>query len=270
MSNRIYRHVEMAPNILYHVASFAISQEESTRGSSMAKASLRPASAFTEIYNILLKTYGRQRWWPVTPPGGDVPEYTGGPRNELQRFEVAVGAMLTQNTAWLNAARAIGNLNRAGALNPERLSTIDARKLTALIRPAGYYNQKAKRLRQLAHFFQSEEKVTRESLLALDGVGPETADSILLYAYGRLKFIIDAYTRRIFSRLGLLDTNATYDAAQAAFRENIPRKMLIYKEFHALIVEHAKRHCRVKPVCEGCALLSRCTEGNLNKKKNCR
>jgi endonuclease-3 related protein len=260
----------MAPNILYHVASIAISPEESSRGDSMSQASLRSAAGFTEIYEILYEAYGRQKWWPVTPPGGEIPAYTGGPRNELQRFEVAAGAVLTQNTAWRNAARAIENLNRAGALNPERLSTMDARKLAALIRPAGYYNQKAKRLRQLAHFFQSGEKVTRESLLALNGVGPETADSILLYACGRLKFIIDAYTRRIFSRLGLLDKNATYDAAQAVFQENIPRKTLIYKEFHALIVEHAKRHCRTKPVCEGCALLSRCTEGNLYKKKNCR
>ena len=236
----------------------------------MAKAAPRSVAACTEIYNILFKAYGRQRWWPVTPPAGEVPEYTGGPRNDSQRFEVAVGAVLTQNTAWRNAAQAIANLNRAGALEPGTLIAMDVKKLAALIRPAGYYNQKAERLVLLARYFQAGEIVTRESLLALNGVGPETADSILLYAFGRPHFVIDAYTRRIFTRLGLVDNEAKYDAVKETFEREIPRKVSIYKEFHALIVEHAKRHCRTKPVCEGCSLLHYCGEAVRIEKNDCR
>ena len=214
--------------------------------------------SFAEIYEALRRAWGPRRWWPVTPPGETRPAYTGGPRNDLQRFEVAVGALLTQNTSWSNAARAIESLNRTGAMSPGALDSIDEMALASAIRSAGYFNQKAKRLKTLAAFFLSREPVTRESLLALNGVGPETADSIMLYAFDAALFVVDAYTRRLFGRLGLVAALAPYEEIRGAFERNLPRRAAVYKEYHALIVEHGKRVCKKSPLCENCLLKSRC------------
>ena len=213
---------------------------------------------FNEIYEKLLEAYGPQGWWPVTPPGEKQPSYTGGPRSQAQRFEVAVGALLTQNTAWLNASRAIENLNEAGLLSPDGIAKTDERSLASLIRPAGYFNQKAKRLKGLARFFSSGGAITREGLLALEGVGPETADSIMLYGFGKPFFVIDAYTRRVFDRLGLVEEKAPYERIREVFETAFPRNVHVYKEYHALIVEHAKRFCRKSPICVDCPLVDLC------------
>jgi endonuclease-3 related protein len=212
---------------------------------------------FIEVYEILRGAYGPRRWWPVTPPGGTAPRYSGGPRNDLQRFEVAAGAVLTQNTTWSNAARALESLNRLGAMSPDAIGRMDVRSLAGAIRSAGYYNQKSKRLKTIAAYFRGNEKATREGLLALDGVGPETADSIMLYAFGERFFVVDAYTRRLFGRLALVDPSAPYEEIRERFERNLPRRVFVYKEYHALIVEHGKLICRKSPLCEKCLLKKR-------------
>jgi endonuclease-3 related protein len=212
-----------------------------------------------EIYCSLRGSYGPRMWWPVTPSGGISPEYTGGPVSAAQRFEVAVGAVLTQNTAWKNAAAAIENLNREGLLSPEKLKGIAEKELAGIIRPSGYYNMKAKKLKVLAGFFSGGHRVTRESLLALYGIGPETADSILLYAFGRPEFVVDAYTKRILSRLALAEEYDPYAEVKRLFEENLPADPPLFQEYHALLVEHAKRHCRKNPLCAGCPISGLCS-----------
>lgn len=215
-------------------------------------------SCFMAVYESLIEAYGPMGWWPVTPPGEVQPAYTGGPATREQRFEVAVGAILTQNTAWKNAEEAVANLNRAGLLDPDALCGIDRGRLADLVRPSGYYNQKAKRLKTVAAFFKGQKGVTRDLLLSLEGIGPETADSILLYAFNRPYFVIDAYTRRLFRRLGLIGGDERYEEIQEVFHRNMPRNVSIYKEYHALIVEHGKRFCRKKPQCNGCSISDVC------------
>ena len=223
---------------------------------------------FIEIYEKLLAAYGPQGWWPVTPPGERQPRYTGGPRDPAQRFEVAVGALLTQNTSWLNASRAIESLNEARLLSPGGIDATDERSLARLIRPSGYFNQKAKRLKVLARFFLGGGTVTREGLLALEGVGSETADSIILYGFGKPFFVVDAYTRRIFDRLGLLEGKAPYERIREIFEQALPRNVSVYKEYHALIVEHAKRFCRKCPLCSDCHLADYCRASQNKSWKN--
>jgi endonuclease-3 related protein len=218
-----------------------------------------------EIYEMLRRSYSPQQWWPVTPTGGREPEYTGGPKSITQRFEVAVGAVLTQNTAWANAAKAIENLNAEGIMNQEALSDIDERTLAEMIRPAGYFNQKAKRLKILAAYFCSSQRVTRSGLLELNGVGPETADSILLYAFNRPRFVVDAYTRRIFTRVGIISGNESYDDIRSTFEKNLPHSARLYQEYHALIVEHGKRICRRKPLCGDCTVSPLCRIGRRSR-----
>ncbi|MGD1047410.1 MAG: hypothetical protein ABR899_01505 [Candidatus Krumholzibacteriaceae bacterium] len=211
-----------------------------------------------ECYRILRRAYGPQGWWPVTPRGGTRPAYTGGPRNARQRFEVAAGAILTQNTAWTSAARAIENLNRLGAMSAAGIDALEEGSLARAIRTAGYFNQKAKRLKTLAAFFLARTAVTREALLALNGVGPETADSIMLYAFDTPVFVVDAYTRRLFGRMGLVAPADSYEEIRRMFERNLPASVYVYKEYHALIVEHGKRVCAKAPLCEKCLLQRLC------------
>ncbi len=196
-----------------------------------------------EIYKTLLKRFGPQGWWPMKR-GFSPPEW-----------EVEVGAILTQNAAWTNVEKALGNLIRDGITSREALLKVHEKKLAELIMPSGYYNQKARKLRILAGF---SGKPTRESLLSLWGIGPETADSILLYAYGIPTFVVDAYTRRIFTRIGTLSGKETYSEIKEVFESRIPRDIELYKEFHALIVRLAKENCRKKPECGGCPLEGGC------------
>jgi len=216
----------------------------------------RETKLLLDIYRRLLDHFGPRRWWPAQTP-----------------FEVMVGAILTQNTAWANVKKAIANLEAEGALEPKALAKLPLPKLRRLIRPSGYFNQKAKKLRAFLRFFLAEpyrgsvkrlaaedmEKL-RAALLNIWGIGPETADSILLYALGKPIFVIDAYTRRVFARLGLTAGEADYAELQVYFTQRLPRKIALYNDYHAQVVALGNQYCRAKPRCELCPLktLNRC------------
>lgn len=216
-------------------------------------AKLCTRSRITDIYNILYKMYGPQNWWPADTP-----------------FEVIVGAILTQNTSWTNVEKAIKNLKQAKKLTLKRLNSLKANQLSLLIRPCGYHNIKAKRLKNfvtyvvktynadLNNLFSHPIKRLRAELLNINGIGPETADSILLYAAGKPVFVVDAYTMRIFQRQGLLKKDAKYDTTQKLFKENLPKAAKLFNEYHALIVKHGKDICKKKPKCFKCAIHKEC------------
>lgn len=201
------------------------------------------------IYHRLFTAYGPQHWWP-----GDSP------------FEMAVGAILTQNTNWLNVEKAIKNLKHARALSTKALDAMPAAELSGHIRPAGYYNIKAKRLKNLVNFLMEEyqgsmkkmaqenQTVIRQKLLFVNGIGPETADSIILYALEKPVFVIDAYTKRILSRHTILHHDASYETYQKLFHQKLRKDVSRFNEYHALMVRLAKDFCRPKPRCSGCPL----------------
>jgi endonuclease III related protein len=205
------------------------------------------------VYAQLAAAWGPQHWWP-----GDTP------------FEVAVGAVLTQNTAWSNVEKAITSLKAAGAMTAIGLLALSESDLEQAIRPAGTYRVKARYLRTLAlwtaqratgdlsSLASEDTDALRREILALHGVGRETADSILLYAIGKPAFVVDAYTRRIGARLGLLPDNTTYDTAQQYFIARLPEDVPLFNEFHALLVRLAKEHCRARPMCLACPLEQHC------------
>lgn len=198
--------------------------------------------------------------------------WTVGPLTPAQQWEVAVGAILTQNTAWKNAELALGNLKKAVGMELDFLSRVSRVRLERWVRPSGFFRQKAARLQGLARYMRARwsgrpdrwgaqpPTLARSELLALSGIGPETADSILLYAAGRPVFVVDAYTRRLAHRLRLFRYN-TYDMIQKFFHHALPRRAALYKETHALIVAHAKAHCRAVPRCDGCPLRRECPHG---------
>ena len=200
------------------------------------------------IYRRLLEHYGPQHWWPADSP-----------------FEVMVGAVLTQNTAWVNVERAIENLRQANLLSAESIAAMKPPALAEHLRPAGYFNVKARRLQALCEYLVAHPQLAeidtpslRERLLGVHGVGPETADDILLYAYQRPVFVIDAYTRRLFGRLGLMEGDATYETLRSSFETGLGRDVALFNEYHALIVMHAKHVCRKQPRCDVCCLNRRC------------
>ncbi len=201
-----------------------------------------------EIYHRMLDALGPQGWWPAESP-----------------FEVCVGAILTQNTSWANVERAIANLKASGALSPEALAGMPAERLQELIRPSGFYRQKARRLRAFCRWLLEEggidslselpTEVLRERLLSIGGIGPETADSILLYAFERPVFVVDAYTHRILSRHRIVDDEVQYQELQELFMRNLPPDVGLFKEYHALFVAVGKRFCKKRnPVCKGCPI----------------
>jgi len=196
---------------------------------------MKQLTNISQVYNWLYKKYGPQGWWPLSGIGYHPGDYSY-PKTREQQFEICVGAILTQNTAWVNVEKALNNLKRYNALVPEKLQNLD--NLPEIIKPAGYYNQKAKKLKIFAEFFQTHKTPTRKELLNLWGIGKETADSMLLYAYNVPIFVIDAYTKRIFS--DIIDKNADYDDVQRIFEDKIEKNLVVYQEFHALIVEHGK------------------------------
>jgi endonuclease-3 related protein len=220
------------------------------------------------IYKTLYSAYGSQGWWPLTPKGGGrTKHHSGLPKNDTHRFEIMMGAILTQNTAWTNVESALEQLHIAKLVSVDRMKKARQAKVAGLIRSAGYFNQKAERLIILAKFLDSHEvgvlkrkdaAQLRALFLDVKGIGPETADSIVLYAFEKPSFVIDAYTKRIFSRIGLCDADAGYDVLQKMFMDNLAEDVDVYNEYHALIVEHAKRHCRTRPQCEGCPISKNC------------
>lgn len=212
------------------------------------------------IYNILYSYYGPQHWWP-----GDSP------------FEIIIGAILTQNTNWRNVESAINNLKREGYLSPYKLYKIPIKKLQRLIKPAGFFNIKTERLKTFVRYLwkkyrgdiermkKRETFSLRKEILGIKGVGPETCDSILLYALEKPVFVIDAYTRRIFLRHRIIDEKNSYYDIKDIFERNLKANVKLFNEYHALIVRLAKDKCKNKnPLCETCPLNKEV--GNINTK----
>jgi len=225
------------------------------------------------VYRRLLESFGTQGWWPLSSLAGsgsfDDRGYHRGdfsyPRTAGQRFEIAMGAVLTQNTTWKNVEKVIEKLIERELITPRAVSSCSLAELGQYIRASGYYNQKAKKLKILSDFFLKIEGLSgghgqpdREQLLSLWGIGPETADSILLYAYQLPYFVVDVYTRRLVARLGLVSGGESYDMLQSLVAGSLPCEYELYSEFHALIVWQAKSYCRIKPLCADCPLRSGC------------
>jgi endonuclease-3 related protein len=218
----------------------------------MRRASRGPIDLH-EVYRTLVRRRGHAGWWPAQ-----------------SAFEVCVGAILVQNTAWTNVEKALEALRSRGLLSYEALRDLRVADLAPLIRPSGCFNVKARRLRAFLYFLgqeyggrveamQAEEPdIVRAKLLAVPGVGPETADSIALYAAGRRLFVIDSYTRRVFSRLGAVRGDEPYDALQRLFMDALPAEANLYGDFHAQIVLHAKDVCTRRPACAVCPLEEGC------------
>ncbi len=202
-----------------------------------------------EIYHKLYHAFGPQHWWPGGSP-----------------FEIAVGAILTQNTNWANVEKAIASLKNKRALSAKGIYEMKAEKLALFIRPAGYFNVKARRLKAFIHFLINDyhgsmgrmknEKLDtlRTKLLNVHGIGPETADSILLYALDKPVFVIDAYTKRVLSRHSVINHDESYERIQDLFHETLKRDTELFNEYHALFVRLGKTYCRKKPLCDGCPL----------------
>lgn len=215
------------------------------------------ASELLNVYHALRKHFGHQRWWP-----GETP------------FEAMIGAILTQNTAWTNVEKAIRQMKKAKALTPHSLDALSEKKIATLIKPSGYFNVKAKRLKNFVRFLNQEFRgkirlmkkqsagELRAKLLQVNGIGPETADSILLYALSKPTFVMDAYTKRIFSRHKLLSPEKnlpmnlthTYDEWKKVFEGSLPKNASLYNDFHAQVVALGKNYCKTRPNCSRCPL----------------
>lgn len=250
--------------------------KKSTQNISTEKTGTKPV--IKKIYDCLLASYGPQGWWPLTElseAGGTNPTKIGSvkgyhpadytyPQTKSQQFEIICGALLTQNTSWIQVEKALLNLKHLPNLNkqvhsfsPESILSLDPEILKDAIKPAGYYNQKAIRLKTLACWFSElgDRIPDRTELLSLKGVGPETADSVLLYAFKQPSFVVDAYTKRIVTNLGLVDEKVSYNEIKTLFEENLPEDLAVYQEYHALLVEHAKRYYQKKSSYAKCPLL---------------
>jgi endonuclease-3 related protein len=214
------------------------------------KKSAHLEEVFKKIYEKLFATFGPQGWWPASSP-----------------FEVAIGAILTQNTNWKNVEKAINNLKKHCLLSPKKLKEIDEKKLSMMIKSAGYYNQKAKKIKEFVKFLienyngkmeemkKENPEDLREKLLSIKGIGRESADSILLYALDMPVFVVDAYTYRIMLRHGLIYEDITYDELKDLFEKNLPHDVKIFNEYHALLVKVGKEFCKKSvPKCNGCPL----------------
>ncbi len=210
-----------------------------------------------KLYDDLNAEYGNLHWWPAETP-----------------FEIIIGAILGQATAWRNAAKAISNLKAANVLDPEEMSKLPQDELETLILPSGYYRAKAKKVRaflthlqanhnnQLNSLFDQELPTLREELLSIYGVGEETADTILLYAAKKPSFVVDTYTYRLLERLGWFSGKFHYGRLRAIFMDNLPHDSHLFNQYHALIVRHGARICQKTPQCEKCMLQSQCPTGN--------
>ena len=208
------------------------------------------------IYDGLFDHYGPQDWWPAQT-----------------HLEMIVGAILVQAVSWRNVEKALANLKDEKVLNFEALSSLPTQQLELLIRPSGFYQEKTKKLKaflehlggnysgSLDSFLRQDLSQLREELLSIYGVGPETADSIILYAAGRPIFVIDTYTHRLFTRMGLIDGGYNYRKIQLFFMDNLPLEAPLYSEYHALIVRHSATTCRKNPLCASCVIVKMCQMG---------
>jgi endonuclease III related protein len=210
---------------------------------------------YRDLLERLLAHYGPQQWWPADSP-----------------FEVMVGAILTQNTQWRNVELALQRLQQETPLTPEAIIALDRQRLAEALRPSGYYNIKAGRLVNFCHWLiaaggvaalaERETAELRTALLAIHGIGAETADDILLYACQRPIFVVDSYSRRLFGRLGLIEANERYEVirqqVEMAWQEDAIAAVADYNELHALIVQHGKNHCRPRPYCQECPISKEC------------
>jgi endonuclease-3 related protein len=215
------------------------------------------AGRIMAIYHRLHAAYGPQHWWPAGSP-----------------WEMITGAILTQSAAWTNVEKAIANLREAGLLTPEGIRTTAPDDLARLIYPSGYYNAKARKLKafaqrlhdgyqgQLAALFALDLAALRAELLSIHGVGPETADSIILYAAGKPSFVIDAYTQRIACRAGLAEPSLKYHSLRDLFMASLPPDVSLFNEYHALLVRLAKESCRQRPLCQTCPLAAHLCPGS--------
>ena len=213
-----------------------------------------------KIYDKLLNHFGNQNWWPADT-----------------KFEVIVGAILTQQTSWKNVEKSIKNLKENNALEPKKLFNLPVKTLEVLIRPSGFFKVKSKRLRNFLEFFVGNydgnlDKMfelplnnLRENLLSVNGVGPETCDSIILYAGNKPVFVVDAYTKRLCERYPIMKSKK-YEEVRVFFEKNLPKDVNLFKEFHALIVELGKKYCKTKPTCEKCPLNEGCKHEISNNK----
>ena len=202
-------------------------------------------SALLKIYHRLFECYGPQNWWPADSP-----------------FEVMVGAILTQNTSWSNAEKALNNLKKSDALNIHSILKLTEKELAKLIKPSGYFNIKSKRLKNYVTWCEKEgrfnrlnkldDNILRERLLNVNGIGPETADDILLYAFERPVFVIDAYTRRLLKSMKMIDGAESYEKLRFFFESSLSADIGLFKEYHALIVRHAKEKCTHLDNCRHC------------------
>ena len=219
---------------------------------------MKRPDALREVYDRLLARFGPQHWWPAET-----------------RFEVMVGAVLTQATAWGNVEKAIARLKEADALSPGGLRRLPVDELAQLVYPSGYYNAKARKLKALVMYLGERfgddldamgrcDTALREELLGIHGIGDETADDILLYALGKPVFVVDAYTRRLFHRLGLAPERGAYSEYSTLFTDSLRDDAAMFGEYHALIVRLGVEHCRKTPVCNGCCLLEVCPTGKAN------
>ena len=224
------------------------------------------------VYSLLYSAFGPQGWWPVYSDGGR--GYHKGdfslPSTEKQRLEIAFGAILTQQTSWQNAQKAVLNLIRSDFLSPEKVLESDEKELQTAIRSSGYFRQKTERLKAFSAFLveryggsisellSGEVESVRKELLSLKGIGKETADSIMLYAGNIPTFVVDAYTFRMAERTGIMEER-DYEALKSEFEAALDGDFRVYNEYHALLVELGKRHCRTRALCEGCPLQPLCS-----------
>ncbi len=228
-----------------------------------------------KIYDGLFSHFGPQNWWPVTKNKDTAPKYHQNINlNEKQKLEICFGAILTQNTNWKNVEKAIVQLNKNQLINIDKIIKIDDKKLAEIIKSSGYHNQKAKKLKNFCLFlmnnyngnikrlFSNNIGQLRKELLSVNGIGPETADSIILYAAKKPIFVIDAYTKRIYSRIFNIKKELGYDELQQIFMKKLDKDEKLFNEYHTLLVELGKNICKKKPLCNQCPINNMCNYYN--------
>lgn len=225
-----------------------------------------------QINKVLSTKFGFEGWWPI---GGVYRKKNYFPKDDIERFEISMGAILTQNTAWLNASKALESLRQADLLDPTKLLNSENKEIANLIRSSGYYNQKTIKIKSFCLFIiknpykklsRMRVEKAREMLLTVHGIGRETADSILLYALGKPTFVIDSYTKRIFIRLGIVKDNISYDELKEIIEDSLPKETPTFNELHAYFVRLAKEYCMKIPNCHNCPIRLICERNDLLKR----